>query len=308
MIFGAMSLGGAWDYTPLKKEDIIHSFAAIEAALEVGMTRFDHANIYKWGKAEEVFGLYLEEHKGLREKIELQSKVGIHVPTDGNHGYYDFSYDHVVSEVEKILKRLRTDYLDTLLFHRPDALVDRKEFKRAVDYLFDNGMVRNIGVSNMSQYQINLLENYTERHMVANQLEMSLKKRDWVESGFVINQQDAKGLDFENGTVEYCMLNNIEIQAWGPLAQGIYTGRNIEDTDEATKNTVALVAKLAEERNVSTEAIVLAWLMRHPANIVPVIGTSNPERIRYCGQAKDVTLTHQEWYQLLVAARGHMIP
>lgn len=292
----------------LTMDDINKSFVAIETAIDAGITRFDHANIYKFGKSEEVFGYYLSDHKNLRDSIEIQSKVGINIPFDGGNNFYDYRYDHVVGEVDKILHRLQTEYLDVLLLHRPDALIDRKEFKRTIDHLFDSGKVRRLGVSNMSTSHIGLLAQYSERKIVANQLEMGLHKRDWVESGLLFNHIDHKELSVEQGTVEFCMLNDIELQAWSPLAQGIYSGRSLENADSATKNTARLVEKLAKEKLVSKEAIVLAWLMRHPANIVPVIGSSNPDRIRLCTQARDVVMTHREWYELMICARGVQLP
>ncbi|MBC8061020.1 MAG: aldo/keto reductase [Clostridiaceae bacterium] len=304
-----MGLGGGWNKNPIEKKDIIEAQEAIEAALEIGINFFDHANIYQFNKSEEVFGEYLKSNKSIRDKIYIQSKVGIILGTEERKGQFDFSYDHIIKEVTGSLERLKTDYLDCLLLHRPDPLMEVKELKATIDYLFKNGMIKNIGVSNMSQHQIKHIAHYIERPIVANQLEMSLYKLDFVNGGVLFNQPGYNSIDFPIGTLEYCNRKGISIQAWSPLARGIYTGKELDkDVPLRVLKTKEMVNRMAEEKGVTGEVIVLAWLMRHPASISPVIGTKNPDRIRATKGASQLVLTRNEWYDLFITSRGEDMP
>lgn len=309
LIYGTMGLGGGWNKNPIEKKDIIEAQEAIEAALEIGINFFDHANIYQFNKSEEVFGEYLKSNKSIRDKIYIQSKVGIILGTEERKGQFDFSYDHIIKEVTGSLERLKTDYLDCLLLHRPDPLMEVKELKATIDYLFKNGMIKNIGVSNMSQHQIKHIAHYIERPIVANQLEMSLYKLDFVNGGVLFNQPGYNSIDFPIGTLEYCNRKGISIQAWSPLARGIYTGKELDkDVPLRVLKTKEMVNRMAEEKGVTGEVIVLAWLMRHPASISPVIGTKNPDRIRATKGASQLVLTRNEWYDLFITSRGEDMP
>lgn len=310
IIYGAMGLGGAWNNkNSLTPEDISEAKRAIQTALDCGITFFDLADIYKGGKSELVFGEYLKEHPSLRENIIIQSKVGICLNATPFGSIYDFSYKHIIESVNNILKRLRTDYLDILLLHRPDALMDRDELRRAIDELFAQGKIRALGVSNMDYHQIELIEAYTGRKIVANQLELSLKKCDFVSSSVGFNNPIGLSHDFPIGTIEHAILNNINLQAWSPLARGLYTGAPLSnDTPERVLKTKEIVNRIAKDKNVSPEGVVLAWLMKHPAKISPVIGSKNPERIKKCMDALKVELTRTEWYELLVASKGVRMP
>ncbi len=310
IIYGAMGLGGPWEETfDLTEEQFIEGEKAIETALEEGITFFDLADIYKNGRSEIVFGEYLKKHPDIRENIILQSKVGIHIWGSDFGSRFEFSYKHIIESVDGILERLNTDYLDILLLHRPDPLCDRDELKKAIDELFISGKIRNLGVSNMDYHQMKLIEVYTGRRIVANQLELSLNKTEFVDSAVGFNNPHGKGLDFQLGTLEYCILNNVSLQSWSPLARGIYSGAPLEkDTPKTVLETKKLVAKLAKKYNVSLDAIVLSWLMKHPAKINPVIGTTKPERIKNAMEAFDVDLTRDEWYELLVKSKGVSMP
>ncbi|HKL98337.1 MAG TPA: aldo/keto reductase [Mobilitalea sp.] len=310
LIYGTMGLGGEWnDTTQLTKAHLEEAKAAIDTALECGITYFDLADIYRAGKSEKVFGQYLKEKPGIREKMILQSKVGIHLTGAPFGSRFNFSYEHIITAVDGILSRLGTDYLDILLLHRPDPLLDRDEIKQAMDELFAQGKIRALGVSNMDYHQIKLLEAYTGRKIIANQLELSLLKTDFVSSATGFNNATGKNLDFQLGTLEYCMLNNVSLQAWGPLAKGIYTGKPLdENTPETVIKTKEIVERIAKEQKVSSEGVVLAWLMKHPAKINPVIGSKNPERIKKAMDAFKVKLTRDEWYELLVASKGVSMP
>ena len=278
--------------------------AAVEAALEVGITRFDHADIYGDGAAEAAFGEMLAASPDLRDRIQIQTKCGIVL----DPGLYDLRRESIVQRVEASLERLRTDAVDTLLLHRPDALADAAEVAEALASLHRQGLVRRFGVSNMSHHQIAHLQAHTDIPLVANQLEMSLHRRDWVEAGVLVNTPEAATVGFPLGTIEYCMAHGVELQSWGPLARGRFSGRPETDADGPTAEAVAA---LAAQHETTREAILLWWLQRHPAGIVPVIGTTNPERIRACRDAVadgPVPLGHEDWYALWVTARGRPLP
>lgn len=310
LVFGCMGLGGGWDRQPIEPAHVKQTHEAVEAALASGINMFDHADIYTFGKAETVFGQVLKEKPGLREEIIIQSKCGIRFgdQASGLPTRYDFSKSYILDSVDGILSRLGIEHLDILLLHRPDPLMDPSEVGEAFHQLKASGKVRSFGVSNMSAGQIRLLQQHTDEKIIVNQLEMSLHKIGWLDTGVHVNQEAARQNTFPEGTLEYCQMENIQIQSWGSLAKGLYSGKNIENESESVKNTAALVQKLAEEKQTTPEAIVLAWLMRHPAGIQPVIGTANPDRIKASADAVTVTLTRDEWYTLYVSSRGVNLP
>ncbi|MFE4611251.1 aldo/keto reductase family oxidoreductase [Streptomyces niveus] len=307
LLYGCMGLGGAWDTTPYGPEDIDAAEAAVQAALDIGITTFDHADIYRHGKSEAVFGEVLSRTPGLRERVVLQTKCGIRLADGDRPGIYDLRAASIVRRVEESLTRLRTDVIDVLLLHRPDPLADPDEVAGALTSLHEQGLVRRFGVSNMGGAQIAQLQSALGLPLVANQLEMSLQRRDWVEAGVLVNTPAAAGLGYPLGTTEYCRANGIALQAWGALAQGRYTGRE-ETPDEVA--TARLVASLAEAKNTTPETILLWWLRRHPAGIAPVVGSARPERIRACADAavREPELSHEEWYDLWLTARGAPLP
>ena len=301
LIYGCMGLGGDWSPAPYDLAAIDQAAAAVEAALSIGVTVFDHADIYRFGKAEQVFGEVLKRSPGLRERIEIQTKCGIRL--DADHAPYDLS--RIVARVDDSLARLGVDYVDTLLLHRPDPLLEPGAVAAAVTELHAAGKIRALGVSNMSGAQIAFLQRETPLPIVVNQLEMSLLKRDWVDSTVLVNHAEQNG--FPHGTLEYCASNGVRLQAWGALAQGRYSGATNSAAEAAAS---VLVQTLAEKKNTTREAIVLGWLMRHPAHIDPVVGSSDPARIRACGDAaaQAAAMTRDEWFALYLAARGRPLP
>ncbi|MFD4370439.1 aldo/keto reductase family oxidoreductase [Streptomyces sp. NPDC058486] len=303
LVYGCMGLGGGWDSLPYGPEDIDRAEAAVEAALAIGITAFDHADIYRHGKSEAVFGEVLAWTPGLRERITLQSKCGIRLPEGDRPGFYDLRGPSVLRRVEESLTRLRTDRLDVLLLHRPDPLADPGELAAALSSLHRQGLVGRFGVSNMNAAQIARLQSFLDVPLAVDQLEMSLSSRAWVEEGVLVNTPAGAAVGFPSGTVEYCSERGIELQAWGALAGGRYS-------DPAAGPAAALVGRLAETHGTTPETVLLWWLQRHPAGIVPVIGTSRPERIRACRDAvvRAPGLGHEEWYALWTAARGTPLP
>ncbi|MEV0194080.1 aldo/keto reductase [Kitasatospora purpeofusca] len=303
VLYGCMGLGGTWDDNPYTAADVRHAEAAIGAALDAGITAFDHADIYRHGKSEAVFGEVLAASPGLRQRITLQTKCGIRLPGNGRPGHYDLRGPSILRRVEESLTRLRTDSLDVLLLHRPDPLVGPEEIAEALASLHRQGLVRRFGVSNMSAAQIAHLQAHLDVPLVANQLEMSLHRRDWVEAGVLLNTAAATSNGFPHGTLEYCSANGIALQAWGALAQGRFTGSEPTPAGE-------VVRRLAARKSTTPETVLLWWLQRHPAGIAPVIGTARPDRITACRDAvrREPELTHEEWYELWTTARGTQLP
>ncbi|WLR42450.1 aldo/keto reductase [Bacillus carboniphilus] len=310
IVLGCMGFGGERGTDHYSQDDIYKMEIAIDAALSSGITMFDHADIYRNGKAEKVFGEVLKANPSLRNKIVIQSKCGIRFPDDLGPKRYDFSKEYIIQSVDNILQRLTIDSIDVLLLHRPDPLIEPEEVAEAFEWLKSSGKVQHFGVSNMNKSQMELMNAYLEDPLIVNQLEMSLRKLDWVNEGISVNQQIGLNNYFADGLLEYSKLIDVQIQAWGSLANGIYSGRGQANVSKTEKNTIQLVNKLAEEKNTSPEAIVIGWLMRHPVKVQPVIGTTNPERIQKCadGVQQSKLMTREEWYELYVTSRGDELP
>ena len=287
------------------------ALATVRAALEQGINFFDHADVYGRGNREQVFSAIWEESPGLRDQILLQSKCGIRPAGDSGSRAptrYDFSYGHIVQSVEGSLRRLKTDHLDVLLLHRPDALVEPEEVAQAFDELHEAGKVRFFGVSNHTAAQIQLLQTRVKQPLIANQLELSAVHSQLISDGILFNRDDMGVMSRSEGTLEFCRMHDITVQAWSPLARGVLSGSPAASPEARMTEAAALVAQLAAEKGVSPEAILIAWLLRHPAHIQPVIGTTNPARIAAACQADEVELSREEWYSLFEAGRGARVP
>jgi predicted oxidoreductase len=306
---GCMQLGKTWDAEPPTEDTIKNAVNVIRTALDEGINFFDHADIYARGKSEEVFSNIWKEIPGLRSKIILQSKCGIRFPNDPEDGFpgrYDFSYGHITKSVEGILRRLKTDYLDILLLHRPDPLVEPEEVAKAFNELHASGKVRCFGLSNHTAPQIEYLKKYVTQPIVVNQLELSIMHSDLIEEGVTFNQKHPSRRISNVGTIEYCRMNNITIQSWAPLAKGKLF---VEDlSDEKLRIAKEVVTAMAEKYNVSKEAIMIAWVLRHPAKVQPITGTTKADRVKACCQADNVELSREDWYKLYIAGRGEPLP
>lgn len=273
----------------------------IDTAIEHNITVFDHADIYQRGQSEALFGKALQRRPHLREKIKIQTKCGIRFEDSIGPKRYDFSREWIQTSVENSLRRLNTERIDVLLLHRPDALVDVEELSETINGLITSGKIMQFGVSNMPSSHIQLLQKYVNTAVVANQVEVSLLKTDLIKEELFFNSDTACTI---TGTLPFCILNQIEIQAWGSMAGGMFSGGNTL-TGCATTH---LISTLAKKYSVTPEAIVLAWLLRHPSNIAPVIGTTHPERIRACANASHVRLSREDWYALLVSRLDGELP
>lgn len=305
IIYGTMGLGGPWDDTEITSQSIEEAEHAIEAALNIGIKTFDHADIYRKGKAEIVFAHAIKNLSIKREDIIIQSKSGIDLSSETTT--YNFDPDYIERQLNQSLKNLQTDYLDAYLLHRPDPLADLSALGKRLKQLKNEGLFKKLGVSNMSHHQIELMAYYMDEKIEINQLEMSLSKIDFVDSTITFNHQNHHRNDNSSGTIEHCMKNNIELQAWGSLVQGAYSKSTTDACDSflATRN---VVKELSIKYKTSDASIVLAWLMKHPANIRPIVGSKNPKRILEIKDAESINLDHLDWYRLLTASRGQLIP
>ena len=297
--YGCMQLSTAWDDNPLTDGERKRTAALVDTALEQGINLFDHADIYARGKSERLFGELLQASPRLRQSMLLQSKCGIRFggdPHPESPARYDFSYEHLVGSVEGILQRLHTDHLDLLLLHRPDPLCEPQEVARAFDDLQRSGKVRHFGVSNHDASQIALLQRHLDQRLVVNQIQLSLLHHHPISAGILVNQAgtDTAGA---TGILDYCRQHDILVQAWSPLAGGKLSGP-----------AAALATQMAQAKGVASEAILLAWLLKHPAPIQPIIGTTNPQRVVDSCEAQATGLSREAWYALLAAVRGAGVP
>lgn len=271
----------------------------VQTSLELGANFFDHADIYGGGECETIFSEAVHMSPQVREKLILQSKCGI------RSGMFDFSKEHILGSVDAILKRLNTDYLDVLLLHRPDALVEPEEVAEAFDQLEQAGKVRHFGVSNQKPMQIKLLQRYVKQPLVANQLQLSVTNATMIGNGLEVNMLTDNAVDRDGSILDFCRLNDITIQPWSPFQYGFFEGVFL-DNDKFPKLNET-INQIANKYNVTNTAITIAWLLRHPAHMQPVIGTMNIERLKEICMASELYLTREEWYQIYLAA-GNKLP
>ena len=271
----------------------------VHTALDEGANFFEHADIYGGGRCEEIFAEAAGMTSSVREKMILQSKCGI------RPGMFDFSREHILVSVDGILKRLKTDYLDVLLLHRPDALVEPEEVAAAFDELEQSGKVRHFGVSNQHPRQIDLLKKYVKQPLVANQLQLSITNATMITSGFNVNMENSAAINRDGGILDYCRLHDLTIQPWSPFQFGFFEGVFLGSDKFPELN--AKIAEVAQTYGVSDTTVVMAWLLRHPARMQPVTGTMNLGRLTDCCKASDIHLTREEWYAILLSA-GNVLP
>ena len=271
----------------------------INTAMEEGINFFDHADIYGGGKSEEVFAEAVDMKPSVREKFIIQTKCGI------RKGFYDFSKEHILNSVEGSLKRLRTDYIDILLLHRPDTLMEPEEVAEAFDILHSSGKVRYFGVSNHNPMQIELLNKYLNQKIIINQLQLSITHTGMIDFGLNVNMKKDASIDRDGSVLEYCRLKDITIQAWSPLQYGFFEGVFLNNDKFPELNRK--INEIAEAKGVQNVAIAIAWILRHPAKIQTIVGTTNIKRLKDICKASQVELTRQEWYELYRAA-GNQLP
>lgn len=271
----------------------------LHTSLELGINFFDHADIYGGGQSEAVFAQALGMNASIREKVVIQTKCGI------RSGYFDFSKSHILQSVEASLQRLQTDYVDMLLLHRPDTLMEPEEIAEAFDHLHTSGKVNYFGVSNLNPMQIELLQKYVKQPLFINQLQFSMTNTGMIDAGFNVNMQNQASINRDGSILEYCRLKDITIQAWSPLLYGFFEGFFLGNKKFPELN--AQIDAMAHKYNVPPIAIPIAWILRHPAHMQAIVGTTNVQRLRDIAQAASVELTRQDWYALYVSA-GNKLP
>lgn len=272
----------------------------VQSAMDLGAVFFDHADIYGDGSCEEIFAEAVRMSPSVRDKIFLQSKCGIRRGVA-----FDFSKEHILTSVDGSLKRLKTDYLDILLLHRPDALVEPEEVAEAFDILHDSGKVRHFGVSNQNPMQIQLLKKYVKQPIVANQLQLSITNATMISQGLHVNMPDDGAVNRDGSVLDFCRLNDITIQPWSPFQYGFFEGVFLGSEKFPELN--GKIDELAEKHGVSTTTIAMAWLLRHPAGMQPVTGTMNVQHLRDCTKAAEIRLSREEWYEIYLSA-GNILP
>lgn len=287
---GCMRMG---DLSKKEATDVLHN------ALELGIDFFDHADIYAGGKSEEIFADAIDMNPSIREKMVIQTKAGI------RKGYFDFSKEHILNSVDESLKRLKTDYIDVFLLHRPDTLVEPEEVAEAFSILKSSGKVRHFGVSNQTPMQIDLLKKYVEQDLIANQLQFSIMHTPMIDAGIQMNTKFDNSVDRDGGILDYSRLNDMTIQAWSPFQYGFFEGVFIDHEKFPELNTK--LQEIGDKYNIDKSAVAVAWILRHPAKIQTIVGTMNTERLTNIAKASDITLTREEWYDIYQVA-GNILP
>lgn len=274
----------------------------VETALSVGINAFDLADIYGRGRCEELLGLVLKNRPDLREEMWIQSKCGIRIE---EFTYFDFSKDYIIKSVDGILQRLKIDHLDSLLLHRPDALMESDQVAEAFDLLYKQGKVRNFGVSNQNPMMMELLKKDVKQPLAVNQLQLSAAFTPGFESGFHVNMEDSQAAMRDGSIFEYCKLHDVVIQAWSVLQFGYFKGNFVGNEKFQALNQV--LDRLAIKYGVTSSTIAISWILRYPAKMQAVVGTTNPKHLREVSQAANFSLTRKEWYEIYLAA-GNNLP
>ena len=275
----------------------------IQTAVELGVNFFDNATCYgEDGEAEKRFGDAFKQSGLKREDVIIQSKCGLRF----ERNEFDWSKENILTSVDESLSRMKTDYLDALLLHRPDLIFEPEEVAEAFDILAKNGKVRYFGVSNVPPMELELLKRYVKQPLVFNQLQFSLEQSQLIDQPLYLNNLTTeRSIDRDNGTVDYCRLNDITIQAWSPLQHGFFKGCFVDSPEFPEINKV--LAELSEKYGVSKTAIAIAWILRHPAKMQAIAGTMNPLHLKEICDATKVDLTHNEWYKLYLSS-GKKLP
>lgn len=271
----------------------------IHTALDCGITFFDHADIYGGGESERLFGSVLASEPGLRDQLVLQSKCGI------RPNMLDLSKEHILESVDGILQRLGTDRLDVLLLHRPDVLIEPDQVAEAFDRLEQSGKVLHFGVSNFTSRQIELLQSGLKQKLLVNQMQFGIMCPGLVAHGLEANTQMPHAADRDGEVLDYCRLKGITIQAWSPFQYGFFGGTFLDNDQFPELNQT--LQEVGDTYGVSKGAVAAAWILRHPADIQVILGTTKPERVREIAAGSEITLSREEWYRIYLAA-GNKIP
>ena len=291
----------------MNKLTVEEAVRALETAHETGINYIDSADIYGHGKSEEIFGKALQKSSLKRDDFYIQSKTGIYEnpELDYKTTRYDFSKKYLINAVDGILSRMKIDYLDSLLLHRPDALMDPAEIAAAFDELQRDGKVRHFGVSNFNPMQVDLLQSGVSQRLLINQLQLSVMHTGPIDFNIHTNMTDERSIDHDRGVLDYSRLHNMTVQAWSPFQYGQIEGNFIGNPKFPEINDA--LQKVADQKGVSKNAVAAAWILRHPANTQVIIGTMTPAHIIDSAKGADISLTAQEWYDIYLAA-GNDLP
>ncbi len=295
-LIGSEVIVGCMNFNQL---DVAGVEKMIDYSLDNGINYFDHADIYGSGVSEEIFG---KAFKHKRDDVIIQTKCGIH---QEDFTYFDFSKDYIINCVDKSLKRLNTDYIDTLLLHRPDTLVEPDEVAEAFNTLEKAGKVRYFGVSNQNPMQIKLLNKYLNQKIIINQLQLSITNCPMIDQGFNVNMENSLSIDHDGSILDYCRLEDITIQAWSPFRYGFFEGIYIDDPKYPKLNKV--LEGIASKYDVTKESVVTSWILTHPASIQIISGTTKVERLSKICDGTKFKLTKKEWYELYLSS-GKKLP
>lgn len=299
LAFGCWRIAGTWDPTAVNADAMDRGRQAVLAAYDAGYTLFDHADVYCDGVAESIFGQVLKKVPGMRARVVIATKCGIRKPGAPKASApfrYDFSADHIIKSCEQSLKRLGVDVIDLYQLHRPDYLMNPEEVAGVFSQLKQQGKIREFGVSNFRPSQLSALQKFCPMPLIVNQVEISLANRSC----------------FEDGTLDQCLSERITPLAWSPLAGGLLAdgAKALLPSQESyrTSQILAEADAIAKERSVTRSTVALAWLLRHPAKIIPIVGSTQPGNIKDAARADSLELSREEWYRLLEAARGERVP
>ena len=287
---------GCWRYGEMENAEVV---GLTETALSCGIDFFDTADIYAGGRSEELLG-HAVNTLGVRERVLIQTKCAI------RKNMFDFSREHILNSVDRSLKRLGPEYIDILLLHRPDALMEPEEVAQAFDSLLTSGKVRHFGVSNHKPMQIRLLQSALHVPIIANQLQFSLTNTSMIDAGLNVNMEHDPALDRDGSVLDFCRLQGITIQAWSPLQYGVFAGTFLDNYEKFPELNRTL-DRFAAEKGASKAAVAFAWILRHPARMQVIAGTTKPERLRELCACSDITLSRAEWYELYLSA-GNRLP
>lgn len=279
--------------------------SVVRAALDGGVTFFDSADVYAAGKSSEVFGRALKDLGVDRSSIQIQTKFGIVNPNDSGIVRYDFSKQHLLEALDGELERLGTDYVDSVLLHRPDTLVDTEELAEAFNEMESSGKVHHFGVSNMNPWQVELIQSAVSQKMEANQLQFGLMHTHMIQQELHANMEDPASLDHDGGILAYSRVKKMTIQAWSPFQYGFFEGPFIDNPKFPELN--AELEALAQKYSTSKNAIAVAWILRHPATMQVILGSMNPARLTEMIAGGDIDLERQDWWDLYVSA-GNILP
>lgn len=274
----------------------------IQTAYDLGINFIDHATCYGDGEAETRFGDAIALTSVKREDLIIQSKCGLRFDKQ----IFDWRKSNIIESVDGILKRLKMEYLDVLLLHRPDLLYDPEQIAEAFDELETAGKVRHFGVSNTMPMQIELLKKHVKQPLKINQLQLSLEQSQLIDQDLYMNNKSTDmSIMRDGGALDYCRLNDITIQAWSPLQHGMFKGMFIDNPEFPEMNKV--LGELADQYGVTKAAIAIAWILRHPAKMQVIAGTMNPVHLTEIAEACKIDLTHEEWYKLYLSS-GKFLP